>query len=600
MIYNNLLYFLVVIFIFTTNAPAAKPALPPFWTLAILAATCWGYVQVGSRLFSRFGFTSAGYFAVEKKMSILAVLVFVVWVYLLDLKYYLEPLSLGDRLPVMTDIAGLGCFFVLMILMWQAARPRYQQIFQRSYTSTAFILSNFKVNLPIVLPWVVLSLVFDGMLALPFPEMVKTLRSPWGDLVLFVLFLVFLVLAFPPLVRRLWGCKPLAPGPLRERLTQFCHTQGFHSKIYSWPLFEGQVLTAAIMGIVPKLRYLLITPALLETLTEEELDSVLAHEIGHVKHLHLLLYIGLFLGFSLFAGAVAKHLPHLVLSSDLFYRLLPFLPFAPENVLGMAATVPVLILMLVYFRFVFGYFIRNFERQADAYVFRAMGTGWPLVNAFEKIAMLSGGNREEKNWHHFGIGERIDFLKRSQRDRNLISRHDRKLRLGLIAYVLCMALGITALQQIDTSTMAEGYETRYAEAVLLQKVRQEPENSLWLMYLGDFLQSRKLEHRAIDAYEKALALTPTSAEINNNLAWLLVTAQDKSLRNPPRSLTLARTAVLLKERGYILDTLATAYWANGLIEEAVATQIKAIHLDPENRVYYHKQLERFRTQRYGE
>lgn len=600
MIYNNLLYFLVVIFIFTTNAPAANPALPPFWTLAILAATCWGYAQVGSRLFSRFGFSSAGYFSVEKKMSILAVVVFVVWVYLLDLKYYLEPLSLGDRLPVLTDIAGLGCFFVLMILMWQAARPRYQQIFQRSYTSTAFVLSNFKVNLPIVLPWVVLSLVFDGMLALPFPEMVKTLRSPWGDLVLFVLFLVFLVLAFPPLVRRLWGCKPLAPGPLRERLTQFCHTQGFHSKIYSWPLFEGQVLTAAIMGIVPKLRYLLITPALLETLTEEELDSVLAHEIGHVKHLHLLLYIGLFLGFSLFAGAVAKHLPHLVLSSDLFYRLLPFLPFAPENVLGMAATVPVLLLMLVYFRFVFGYFIRNFERQADAYVFRAMGTGWPLVNAFEKIAMLSGGNREEKNWHHFGIGERIDFLKRSQRDRNLISRHDRKLRLGLIAYVLCMALGITALQQIDTSTMAEGYETRYAEAVLLQKVRQEPENSLWLMYLGDFLQSRKLEHRAIDAYEKALALTPTSAEINNNLAWLLVTAQDKSLRNPLRSLTLARTAVLLKERGYILDTLATAYWANGLIEEAVATQIKAIHLDPENRVYYHKQLERFRTQRYGE
>lgn len=600
MIYNNLLYFLVVIFIFTTNAPAANPALPPFWTLAILAATCWGYAQVGSRLFSRFGFSSAGYFSVEKKMSILAVVVFVVWVYLLDLKYYLEPLSLGDRLPVLTDIAGLGCFFVLMILMWQAARPRYQQIFQRSYTSTAFVLSNFKVNLPIVLPWVVLSLVFDGMLALPFPEMVKTLRSPWGDLVLFVLFLVFLVLAFPPLVRRLWGCKPLAPGPLRERLTQFCHTQGFHSKIYSWPLFEGQVLTAAIMGIVPKLRYLLITPALLETLTEEELDSVLAHEIGHVKHLHLLLYIGLFLGFSLFAGAVAKHLPYLVLSSDLFYRLLPFLPFAPENVLGMAATVPVLLLMLVYFRFVFGYFIRNFERQADAYVFRAMGTGWPLVNAFEKIAMLSGGNREEKNWHHFGIGERIDFLKRSQRDRNLISRHDRKLRLGLIAYVLCMALGITALQQIDTSTMAEGYETRYAEAVLLQKVRQEPENSLWLMYLGDFLQSRKLEHRAIDAYEKALALTPTSAEINNNLAWLLVTAQDKSLRNPPRSLTLARTAVLLKERGYILDTLATAYWANGLIEEAVATQIKAIHLDPENRVYYHKQLERFRTQRYGE
>ena len=600
MIYNNLLYFLVVIFIFSTNAPATKPALPPFWTLAILATVSWGYAHVASRLFARSRFNAASYFSVEKRLSMLAVAVFVGWVYLLDLKYFLEPLSLAGRLPVFTDIAGLGCFFLLLVLMWRAARPRYQQIFQRHYTPMGFVLSNCKANLPIVLPWLVLSLVFDGLLALPFPELVKILRSPWGDLVLFTLFLVFLVLAFPPLVRTLWGCRPLPTGPLRERLKAFCRKQGFHSEIYSWPLFEGQVLTAAIMGIVPRLRYLLITPALLETLTEDELDSVLAHEIGHVKHLHLLLYIALFLGFSLFAGAVAKHLPHLILSSEMFYDLLPYLPFAPENVLGMAATAPLLVLMLIYFRFVFGYFIRNFERQADAYVFRAMGTGGPLINAFEKIALLSGGNRDEKNWHHFGIGERIYFLKQSERDRSLVIRHDRKLRFGLAAYGLCLVVSIMVLQRIDTSKLAEGYETKYAEAVLLQKVRQEPDNSLWLMYLGDFFQSRKLEHRAIDAYERALALTPMSAEINNNLAWLLVTAQDKNLRNPQRALTLARTAVLIKERGYILDTLATTYWANGLVEEAVMTQVKAIRLDPENRVYYQKQLERFKAQRYGE
>jgi cytochrome c-type biogenesis protein CcmH/NrfG len=134
----------------------------------------------------------------------------------------------------------------------------------------------------------------------------------------------------------------------------------------------------------------------------------------------------------------------------------------------------------------------------------------------------------------------------------------------------------------------------------LQKVRQEPENSLWLMYLGDFLQSRKMERKAVDAYEKALQLTPKSAEINNNLAWLLVTAQDKAIRDPQRALALARTAALLKENGYIFDTLATTYWANGLVEEAVAAQIKAIRLDPDNRAYYQNQLEKFRKQRWGE
>lgn len=599
MLYNNLLFFLVVIFVISTTNPTAQPVLAPLWTLAALAAVLWGYGQVAARTFARAGGGPNAYFSAEKRLSVLAVLVFMGLVYLLDLKYYLMPLSVGGRLPVLADSAGLGCFFVLLMLMWRAGRPRYQQLFQRRYTTPAFLRSNVKANLPIVLPWLILSLVFDGLRLLSFPRLTKLLNSPWGDLILFAVFLVFLILVFPPLVRALWGCTPLPPGPVRDRLVAFCRSQGFHSEIYSWPLFEGQVLTAGIMGIVPRLRFLLITPALLETLNEKEIDSVLAHEIGHVKHLHLILYLILFLGFSLLAGAVATPLPHLILSNELFYRVLPHLSVAPENLLGILATAPLLLLMLVYFRFVFGYFIRNFERQADAYVFRALGTSWPLITSFEKIALLSG-NREEKNWHHYGIGERIDFLRRCEQDRRLIRRHKRKLHASLLLYFACIGLVVLALQRVDAAKLSEGYETKYAEAVLLQKVRQEPENSLWLMYLGDFLQSRKMEKRAVEAYDKALQLTPTNAEINNNLAWLLLTAQDKSLRDAQRALTLARTAALLKERGYILDTLATAYWANGLIEEAVATEIRAFRLDPQNRAYYQAQLEKFRSKQWDE
>ncbi|MDY0390145.1 MAG: M48 family metalloprotease [Desulfobulbus oligotrophicus] len=600
MIYNNLFYFLVVIFTVSTNSAAAQPSFSVLWTLVLMVAVAWAYAQAASRLFARTGVSSSGYFSAEKRLSILAVAIFVAWVYLLDLKYYLEPLSFAGRLPVLVDIAGLGCFFLLMALMWRAARPRYQQIFQRQYTTMGFIWSNCKVNLPIVLPWLVLSLVFGGLQMLPFPELTEIFRSPWADLIFFVTFVIFLMLAFPPLVKVLWGCRPLPVGPLNDRLNAFSSRLGFSADIYLWPLFEGQVLTAAILGVVPKLRYLLITPALLEALTTDELNSVLAHEIGHVKHRHLLLYMALFLGFSLFAGAVVKHLPYLVLSSEVFYQLLAHIPAAPENVLGVAVAGPLLLLMLFYFRFVFGYFIRHFERQADAYVFQAMGTGWPLISAFEKIALLSGGNKEEKNWHHFGIGERIDFLQRSEHDRGLISRHAHKLHVALVVYGTVLAMAIMGLQQVDSSKLAKGYETRYAEAVLLQKARQEPENSLWLLYLGDFLQSRQLEQRAIHTYEEALKVTPMSAELNNNLAWLLLTAQDHALRNPRQALTLARTAALIKEHGYILDTLATACWANGLLEEAVSVQMKAIRLDPENRVYYQKQLERFRTQRYQE
>ena len=53
------------------------------------------------------------------------------------------------------------------------------------------------------------------------------------------------------------------------------------------------------MGIVPGLRYILLTPALIETMSIAEIEAIMAHEIGHVKKFHLLLYVFLITGFSL-------------------------------------------------------------------------------------------------------------------------------------------------------------------------------------------------------------------------------------------------------------------------------------------------------------
>ena len=597
MLYNNLLFFLVAIFVFSTQSPPTKPWVPPLPALVVLLSATWLLSSLAERLFARTN-DSARYFFAEKWSQIAAVTLFVAFVYLLDLKYYLQPLSFGGKVPALTDIAGLACFFSLLAVVWRKARPSYAHLFHRQHTTGGFIGANIKANLPIVLPWLVLSLTFDLLSLLPLQGLQGVLRSSWGEAVFLGLFVVFLVLFFPPLVRLLWGCTPLEPGPVRDHIVGFCKAQGFHSPILIWPLFEGQVLTAAIMGILPGFRYLMITPALLETLSADEMESVLAHEIGHVKRRHLLLYVALFLGFSLLAGALAQPLPHLVLASDLFYRLLAVVPAAPETVLGVLVSLPLLVVMLMYFRFVFGYFIRNFERQADQFVFAAQSTGRSLVASFEKIVQLGGGRREEKNWHHFGMGERIDFLNRCERDRGEIGRQDRKVRLSLAAYFLLIGLLVLGLRQVNIERLSDGYEARYTEAVLLHKARLEPANSLWPILLGNFLQSRKLEQRAVEAYERAIRLSPDNAEVNNNLAWLLLTAQNESLRNPERALELAEIAVRLKEHGYILDTLAVAYWANNRIEEALLAERRAIRLAPRNRPYYQRQMEKFSNERW--
>jgi len=600
MFYNNIIYFLVVIFVLSTDNAPARPELAPVYGLPFFALALFVYYLICVRLYRRARIVSAGrYFSVERRLSILAVLFFIFSLFFLDLKYYFHPLSLNGRLPVLENIGGLGIFFVFLAMMWIRARQPYEILFRRSYSRASFVVSHIKINLPIILPWLILSLVFDLLGLLSVDGFQQALNSPWGDVFLFFIFVLFLVLFFPPLVRWLWNCKPMPQGRLRSEIEAFCRRQNFSSQILYWPLFEGQMLTAGIMGIIPGLRYLLITPALLDAMNSDELEAVLAHEIGHVKKRHLLLYLLLFLGFSFFAGAVTEQLPYVILGSDLFYILLGRFNMAPETLIAVLAGFALLVIMFIYFRFIFGYFLRNFERQADLYVFKVKGDSSALKSSFEKIARLSGNIRDRKSWHHFGIGERIDFLDQCEKNRLKIPAHDRKVYLSILVYFLLIAVSVGLVRQMDSAKLVAGYESRYLEAVLGRKLRQEPNNSLWLLLFGDLMQGQKMERRAMEAYEKGLKLAPMNAEINNNLAWLLLTAQDPSLRDPVRALALARTAASLQQSGYIQDTLAVALWANGRTDEAISAEMKALQLDQKNRDYYSRQMEKFRSQSWG-
>ena len=602
MLYNNLLLFLVAIFLFSIDTVPEETMFSTWYNVPFFLLTVVAYDLLAKILYNRpQARTASGYFATEKRLSIIAVIVYGVGaLYLADAKYYLSALSLGNRLPVLVNVAGLLLFLLFLVIMWRAALPSYQRVFGRRYTAAQFIATNIKANLPIVLPWVVLSLCYDLLALVPFAPVRAVLASQWGDLVFFAMFLVFVVLFFPPMVRRLWGCTPLPDSVLKEALTAFCRRQNFTANLFLWPLFEGKVVTAGVMGILPGLRYVLLTPAILQTMTLEELESVMAHEIGHVKRHHLLLYVMLIAGFSLLAGMLAEPLIFFLLSRQFFAELITANSIDPETVMTVAGGLPLLICLVLYFRFIFGYFIRNFERQADLHVLGAVGSGRALVSAFEKIAVMSGNIREEKNWHHFGIGERIDCIEQAEREPAVIRRHDRKVRTSLLAYVLVLGLTALAVRQIPTETFIKQYEEQYAETVLVKKASQEPDKALWQRLIGDLMLTRKLEAKALAAYEKAFALEPANPEVMNNLAWLLLTSEDLSLRDPFKALTLARAAASLAPKGYILDTLATAYWANGLVEEAVATERQAAFADPERVRFYEAQAMQFTQESYEE
>jgi tetratricopeptide (TPR) repeat protein len=83
---------------------------------------------------------------------------------------------------------------------------------------------------------------------------------------------------------------------------------------------------------------------------------------------------------------------------------------------------------------------------------------------------------------------------------------------------------------------------------------------------------------AVESWQKALDLNPAQPQVQNNLASVLATASDSSLRNGPRAVALALQANQLTggENPVILCTLAAAYAEAGRYAEAAATARKAL------------------------
>jgi tetratricopeptide (TPR) repeat protein len=102
--------------------------------------------------------------------------------------------------------------------------------------------------------------------------------------------------------------------------------------------------------------------------------------------------------------------------------------------------------------------------------------------------------------------------------------------------------------------------------------------------LGNALLRQGRTEEAIAAIQKALDLQPANTMIQNNLAWILATAPQPSLRDGPRAVQLAVQASQASggNNPVILHTLAAAYAAAGQYPSAVETAQRALQLAQAN------------------
>jgi len=103
----------------------------------------------------------------------------------------------------------------------------------------------------------------------------------------------------PELLRRAVPTERLPDSPIRRRLENLCRRAKIRYRdILVWKT-SNSLGNAMVMGLFPRVRYILMSDLLLERMTDDQIEAVFAHEMGHVVHRHLwwiVAYLVLFFG----------------------------------------------------------------------------------------------------------------------------------------------------------------------------------------------------------------------------------------------------------------------------------------------------------------
>jgi tetratricopeptide (TPR) repeat protein len=121
-----------------------------------------------------------------------------------------------------------------------------------------------------------------------------------------------------------------------------------------------------------------------------------------------------------------------------------------------------------------------------------------------------------------------------------------------------------------------------AKPILEALIRANPKNAVARYYLAGTLLKLDDPNGAIANYRQALTHAPRMLDAANNLAWLLSTHPQESVRSPNEAVVLAqRLCTTTKEKNpQFLDTLAVALANAGKFPDAIEAAQKAIAIFP--------------------
>jgi STE24 endopeptidase len=269
--------------------------------------------------------------------------------------------------------------------------------------------------------WVV-GLVLGGIVAELVYWTIRAAPQRWWLIAwaVFIGLAVFLAQIAPVVLFPLfYKFQPLENEELCERLVQLSRRAGTRVRgVYEWKLSEKSKKANAALTGLGRTRRIILADTLLENYSPDEIESILAHELGHHVHRHivkglLIQVVITFFGF----WATAAILRYAVEQRHMFETLSDF---ANLPLLALVSTVMSLLLMPA-----LNAYSRYNERQADRYAFQSIPDVAPFISSMEKLAQQNLAERRPSRlveWlfhSHPAIWRRIRAAEAFRRKRTL-------------------------------------------------------------------------------------------------------------------------------------------------------------------------------------
>lgn len=270
-----------------------------------------------------------------------------------------------------------------------------------------------------------------------------------------------LVLA-PLFVRAVWDTETLASGLLRDRLTAMCDAHGVRVRdLLVWRT-HGGMINAAVIGLVGRLRYIIVTDGMIERLDDNHVEAIMAHELGHIRRRHLPWILVCAIALLAALTAIAEYA--LAGVADLTGADLD----AWSDAAYAGLEVGVFVVIVAVWAGLFGIVSRQMERQADTFAAQHIASHRPeegygpgvigpnaaavVAETLRRVAALNHIPARRRAWRHGSIASRAAYLESLAGTPIDACEIDRRVRRTCIACALVLITTLALMTYAESVT----------------------------------------------------------------------------------------------------------------------------------------------------